>query len=478
MRRRFRAPRTTARALTLVLALTACAGSGVRGSPGAAGLRDPYFAGLGNGGYDVRHYAIDLDYDPDSGWLDGKAVITARATQDLSAFGLDLKGLDVDAVTVEGVPARVERHRAELTVRPRHHLRAGETFRTTVRYSGEPETITDGDGGEEGWLPTGHGAVALGEPVGSMAWFPGNNHPADKAAYDIEVTVPKGLKAVSNGELVGERVSGDTTTFTWHSAEPMASYAATVAIGDYETTTSLVKGATRKGGLPVFNAVVPGEARASAEVLAEIPGIVEWQEYNFGPYPFSSVGAIVEDEDVAGYALETQTKPVYPGTPDIPLLVHELAHQWFGNSVTPKTWQDMWLNEGFATYAEWLWSEDHDGETAQEIFEQVHAGRGDYVREHIGNAEEIWAYPPARPSGPDELSDSPVYYRGALVVHKIRQAVGDDMFYDIVQGWTRTHRHGNADTRDFTEYVENTSGKDLGALWDAWLYGEGKPHKP
>ncbi|MFC7306423.1 M1 family metallopeptidase [Streptomyces monticola] len=470
-------------ALAAAFALTACSGGGVHGKPGAAGLRDPYFAHLGNSGYDVAHYGLKLGYDPEAEHIDGEAVITARATQDLSAFNLDLKGLDVERITVEGRPARFNRNGAELTVRPHDELRKGETFRTTVRYAGEPQTITDEDGAKEGWLPTDEGAVALGEPAGSMAWFPGNHHPSDKAAYDIEVTVPKGLKAVSNGELSQERPGddGDGTTFVWHSAEPMASYLATVAVGAYETKTSVIEGASRKGGLPVYTAVVPSQAEASKKPLARIPEIVEWQEYNFGPYPFSSVGAIVEDEDAAGYALETQTKPVLPGAPDTELLVHELAHQWFGNSVTPESWQDMWLNEGFATYAEWLWSEDHEGESAQEIFDQVYAGEGDYVEENIGDAEDaeaIWAYPPAKPSGADTISDTPVYYRGAMVVHKIRQAVGDDRFYDIVQGWTKTHRHGNADTKDFTEYVEKKAGKDLGAIWDVWLYGEGKPAKP
>ncbi|MGW6021632.1 M1 family metallopeptidase [Streptomyces sp. NPDC055099] len=465
---------TSAAALT-ALVLTACSGSGVHGTPGADGVRDPYFPRLGNGGYDVAHYDLTLGYDPDARHLTATAEITARATQDLSAFNLDLKGLEVKGVTVEGKGASFHRDGQELTIRPPDDLDEGETFRTVVRYSGNPETITDPDDSEEGWLRTEEGAIALGEPTGSMAWFPSDNHPSDKASYDIRVTVPKGLKAISNGELTRESTKNGRTTFAWHSAEPMASYLATVAIGPYE-----VKKSTTKSGIPVLTAVEPSEAKASAKALARIPEILEWQELNFGPYPFSSAGAIVGREGDAGYALETQTRPTYPGAPDTELIVHELAHQWFGNSVTPKSWRDMWLNEGFATYAEWLWQEDNDGDSAQEIFDQVYAG--DYYEAKEDN-DAIWAFPPAKPPSAATISDSPVYERGAMVVHKIRRAVGDATFYDIVQGWTKTHRHGNADTEDFTRYVEKHAGgqkarEKVRAIWGPWLYEEGKPKNP
>ncbi|MFG2128937.1 M1 family metallopeptidase [Streptomyces sp. NPDC048751] len=455
----------------LALALTACSGGGVEGSPGGSGVRDPYFPKAGNGGYDVTHYDLKLAYDPEERHLTGTAGITARATQDLSAFDLDLKGLDVDTVTVEGRGARVSRSGQELTVRPHDELAEGETFRVTVRYSGTPETITDPDKSEEGWLPTADGALALGEPTGSMAWFPGNHHPSDKASYDIAVTVPKGLQAVSNGELRSERTTGGRTTYAWHTAEPMASYVAMLAIGHYDITRTTV-GEDR---LPVYTAVDPEQTDASRKVLAKLPEIMEWAEYNFGPYPFSSTGAVVDREDDAGYALETQNRPVFHGAPDTETLVHELVHQWFGDSVTPKSWQDMWLNEGFAKYAEWLWQEDNGGDSAQEIFDALY--RGDLDDEETGEA--IWAFPPAKPSDAAHISDSPVYWRGAMVIHKIRQTVGDDAFYDIVQGWTSDHRHGNADTDDFTAYVEKKApDKDFDAIWEDWLYGEGKPDHP
>ncbi|MFF3406631.1 M1 family metallopeptidase [Streptomyces sp. NPDC002742] len=457
-------------ALTLVAGLTACGGDDVHGKPGAAGVGDPYFPKMGNGGYDVTHYGLTLSYDPGDKRLKGTAEITARALTDLSAFRLDLSGLNVSDVTVEGRSARWSRAGQELTVRPRADLDKGETFRTTVRYSGTPRTITDPDNSEEGWLRTADGALALGEPTGSMAWFPGNHHPVDKAAYDIGITVPEGLQAVSNGELTSETTAKGRTTYAWHTAEPMASYVATLAIGRYDITRS-----TAKNGLPVYVAVDPTQKQASEKVLGQIPEVVDWEEYNFGPYPFSSTGAIVDRPDDAGYALETQTRPVFPGATDTKTLVHELAHQWFGDSVTPKSWRDMWLNEGFATYAEWLWQEDHGGNSAEKIFDSLY--KGEYY-EPV-DSSEVWAFPPADPPGAAQISDPPVYYRGAMVLQKIRQLVGDDTFYDIVQGWAAAHRHANADTADFTAYVEKAApDKDFSGIWKNWLYGKGKPAHP
>ncbi|MFI1924526.1 MULTISPECIES: M1 family metallopeptidase [unclassified Streptomyces] len=463
-------------AVALLLALTACddegapdtSGARAQDVSGAPGVGDPYFPKAGNGGYDVSHYGLTLAYTPDGNRLTGTAVVTARATEDLAAFDLDLAGMKVEEVTVGGDTAGFRRDGQELIVRPPGALSDGETFEVRVRYSGSPRTITDPDGSKEGWLRTADGALALGEPTGSMAWFPGNHHPSDKASYDIAVTVPKGLTAVSNGELRSARTADDgRTTFTWHTAEPMASYVATLAIGRYTVTRSATE-----GGLPVYVAVDPSQVAASRAVLARLPEVMEWAEYNFGPYPFSSTGAVVDRPEDAEYALETQNRPFYPGAPDTATLVHETAHQWFGDSVTPKSWQDMWLNESLATYAEWLWTEDEGGATAEETFTELYDhGEDEY--------EDLWAFPPAKPTSAAHVSDTPVYQRGAMVIHRIRQTVGDDTFYDIVQGWAAAHRHGSADTDDFTAFVEKQApDEDFDEIWADWLYGEGKPARP
>lgn len=290
----------------------------------------------------MRHYALTLAYDPGTGRLDGTAEITARATQDLSAFNLDLAGLTVAGATVDGDPAAVNRAGNELTLRPREEIRDGAEFRTTVRYAGVPESITDADGSQEGWLRTGDGAVAVGEPAGSMTWFPGNHHPSDKATYTISLTVPAGLEGISNGARTARRTAADgRVTTEWRATEPMAGYLATVAIGRYETDESVERtdgtgtgpatGTATAPATPappstsappstpttvsVLTAAERSVAASSAALRGEIPEILDRQTRRFGPYPFSSAGAIVTRDGTLGYALETQTRPVFPRRP-------------------------------------------------------------------------------------------------------------------------------------------------------------------
>ncbi|MFE5742281.1 M1 family metallopeptidase [Streptomyces celluloflavus] len=451
-------------ALSVALLLSSCTNGAVDGgAAGAGGVGDPLFPALGNGGYRVSHYGLDLDYDVPTKRLAATAEITADAKQDLRSFQLDLQGLTVSGVRVDGKDASFTRKGHKLTVRPPDGLKKGAKFRTTVTYGGIPQEMTDADGGTEGWVKTADGAFVAGEPAGSMTWFPGNNHPSDKAAYDFRITVPQGYTAVANGELRSKKTARSKTTYVWHNGEPMASYLATATIGEFEVHESRTP-----DGLPLYVAVEPSLAAESAKPLARLPEILKWASGQFGAYPFSSAGAIVDrtPKRVDWGALETQTKPIYAGAPSTKTVVHETAHQWFGDSVTPKTWQDTWLNEGFATYAEWLWEEREGGESPQEQFDALYDTDKD---------DKVWHFPPGDPGKPENVTGTPVYERGAMVLQQLRNAVGDKTFFSILKEWPAKYRHANADSEDFIAFCQERTDEDLTDLFDDWLYGEGKP---
>ncbi|MFI6508635.1 M1 family aminopeptidase [Streptosporangium sp. NPDC050855] len=430
--------------------------------PGAPGIGDPDFPTDGNGGYDVDRYRLRLGYEPSSRRLSGVAGIEARATQPLTAFNLDLSGFTVRRVTVNGRPARFGRSGTELTVTPATPVGNGAAFTVEVTYAGEPKPVRGSSNlGTYGFIPTKDGAFVTCQPNGAKTWFPGNDHPADKARYEFSITVPAGLTALANGELVGTpRTSGGRTTFQWRENHPMASYLATMTLGRFE----LRQGRT-PGGLKNLAAVDP-KYRGELQHLYDTSGRVtdHWSTL-FGPYPFSSTGGVVDDFP-AGYALENQTKPMYGGfAPDDSIIAHELAHQWFGDSLSIKRWRDLWLNEGFATYAEWLWSEHEGRTTAEQLFRRSHSAGAD---------DPIWSYAPGRARA-DDLFNNSVYTRGAMTLHALRQRIGDPAFFRLLREWAAEHRYGNVTTAQFLAKAEKVSGKDLDALFDAWLFTPRKP---
>jgi aminopeptidase N len=431
------------------------------GTPGAPGAGDPYFPGQGNGGYDAGHYDLALDYDPGSNRLSGVTRISARATQALSRFNLDLVStLSVRSVTVDGRPAAYTQSGSELVVTPRFRLRDGRGFSVVVRYDGRPAHVLDPDGSMDGWIRTSDGVYNANEPQGAMTWYPGNHHMTDKATYRFTVTVPSTRVAVANGDLVSKVRRSGRTTYVWDPKEPMASYLATVSIGEFQLSDS------RIGGYRVTTAVDPALAADAQGLPGRHPPVLDFFSSVFGPYPFASTGAIVDDAPEVGYALETQTRPLYPRAPSESLLAHELAHQWFGDSVTPTLWRDIWLNEGFATYAEWLWADKLGTRTVQASFDEAYARAAD---------DEFWQTPPADPGGPANLFHDPVYDRGAMTLHVLRRDVGEGAFFAILRAWAAEHKYGNADTAAFIALSERVSGEQLDALFDAWLVKPGKP---
>ncbi|MGW4928825.1 M1 family aminopeptidase [Agromyces sp. NPDC004153] len=643
-------------------------------TPGAPGVGDPYFPLDGNGGYDVDHYGLQVAYDPTTDVLTGTATIAALATQGLSSFNLDLDGLNVRSIKVDGRPADWSRAGDELTVTPRRGIHDSAAFTTVVQYDGVPKTLPDGSG----FFHTDDGALALGQPHVADLWFPVNDHPIDKASYTIAITVPEGLEAVSNGVLESERTRKGLTTWTWDAVEPMASYLAMMAVGEFEvdayaadgvqywdaldsdlvepfgprtgeqfawsqiadttykrlsrtisvpqggaelsfwinretelnwdfafveartagtgdwTTLPDLNGHTSQdtgfvcpywfglhpflrhyqsqapGGctptgstgewwaasgasngyeqwavdlsayagadvevsiayasddLFQFNGVVvddivvstgegstsfeddgnaldgwtvPGSPPGSATnandwIVASAadaptplgaiaqssmdrqPEIIGFLEGFFGPYPFSSAGGVVDDLNELTFALETQTRPVYSRlffTDTISgdsVFVHEIAHQWVGDDLAVEQWQHIWLNEGFATYAEWLWSDAEGLGTTQQLFE--------FYDSIFPANDPIWTVTIGDP-GPDHLFDFAVYFRGAMTLQALRLTVGDDDFFQILQEWVASQAGGHVTTDEFISLTKDVSGvpdAQLDEFFQTWLFTPEKP---
>jgi aminopeptidase N len=454
---------TLTRAHNLIEAAPAPAAVAAASGPdvGARSAGDSIFPTIGNGGYDAQHYDLALTYTPVVHQLAGTATMTAIASQALREFSMDFQGMTISALTVDGKPATATREGSKLVIDPATPLAEGQTFEVAVTYSGSPVTITDEDGSDEGFMQTADGAIVVCEPIGAQAWFPNNNHPSDKATYDIAMTVPTGMTALANGVLVSNDAGVGTTTWHWRESEPMATYLITSTLGVFQTTHTV------HDGISIDVAVDPAYlAATTAEgTLDRIPEILDFLKGLFGPYPFTEAGAIVDVAPTVGYALETQTKPNFPLPPDPVTLAHETAHQYFGDSVSLTDWKDIWLNEGFATWAEWAFDERNDGGTTTKAqYDAVYAKTGSY-----------WSLPPADPGSGANIFATAVYQRGGATLEALREIVGEPVFLQIMREWVTTHRFATADTAQFIALSKAVSGKDLDAFFQQWLYGRTKP---
>jgi aminopeptidase N len=452
--------RALAVVLPAALVVPAPAASAADFSPGSPGLGDPYFPLAGNGGYDVAHYSLVFSYQPATRQFDGTATITATATQNLSRFDLDLRGFDVDRLTVNGAAASYTRAGQELVITPAAGLTAGALFTVVVGYAGIPSVVTDPDGSIEGWVPTDDGAFVVGEPQGSPAWYPANDNPRDKATYEFTATVPAGITVMANGVLDSRTTTGGRTTWVWRATSPMAPYLATATLGRFDLTET-----TAPGGIPAYVAVDP--TLSTGNVLRKLPDIVDFYASIYGPYPFEAVGAIVDDAPDVGYSLETQTKPVFDRMPDEATLAHELSHMWYGDSVTLTEWPDIWLHEGFATWSEWIWSEHTGRKSAHNYFKTLY--------NTPAQDTAFWTPPPGDPGSPEFLFNGTIYNRGGMTLQALREKIGDGAFFGIMRRWATAHRHGNVTTPQFIALAEQVSGMQLDHFFDVWLYQPDKP---
>jgi len=417
---------------------------------------------MGNGGYDAIHYTINLNVDVQKNFVDGTSTMDAQATQTLSSFNLDFHGLDISSVTVNASLADFKRTADELTITPASTLFQGQQFTVVVAYSGTPQAVNDPSFGNNpvGWFDGPSGIFVASEVNGSMGWYPVNNHPTDKATYTFKITAPKPYVVAANGLLKSTTDNGDTKTYLWEESVPMASYLATLEIGDYKIV--MQKG---PNGLPIRNYFPPTDSAGVTEATNRTSDMIAYYSTVFGPYPFEAYGIVVIPEDL-GFALEDQTLSVFgQDMLDEITVAHELSHQWFGDSISLKSWQDIWLNEGFATYAEALWTEHKNGKAA-----------GDkYMRGLYDQAQSDSA--PGKPAVADLFSQS-VYYRGAWVLYALRLKVRDETFFKILHEYYARYAGKSASSSDFIAVAQEVSGQDLKSFFNDWLYSDQMPPLP
>ncbi|WP_208297475.1 M1 family metallopeptidase [Actinophytocola oryzae] len=449
----------------LAAVLFASPAAAATGSPGAPGVGDSYYPLDGNGGYDATHYDIRLNYDPATDHLSGTTTILARTTQDLSEFNLDFL-LKVSSVRVDNVAADFHTAGGELTVTPKAVLPKDRDLTIVVRYDDTPEPYRLY--GYAGWQKTPTGALGVNEPQIAPWWYPSNDHPRDKATFDVSIAVPPGVEALSNGVLVNkQQTSPRWVRWNWRSTRPQAPYLTFLAIGQYD-----VRQGTAPDGQTLITAYGDDlgdngpAARASVE---RTPEVLDVLSRYFGPYPFEAQGGVVDSS--LGFALENQTRPVYDGAffragTNTSVVAHENAHQWFGDSVSVDDWKEIWLNEGFATYAEYLWS-DYQGEgTPAEVAQ--------FTYDNIPADDPFWQVLPGDPGEQNQFADA-VYDRGGMTLQALRTAVGDDAFFRIVKQWPQDKQYGTGTTTEFVALAEKVSGKQLDDLFTTWLYTPGKP---
>ena len=480
---------------------------------GSRSLGDALLPQLGNGGYDAGHYEIDLDYDPEANRIDAATTtMTASASANLRELSLDFQDvLAVSAVAVNGEPAQFASVDAtpalspdpevtqpmKLVVDPAEAARplAGETFTVEVDYGGVPEEFTDPDTSIEGWIracyplapvQTCDGSFVVNEPMGAQTWFPSNNYPTDKASFDTSITVPNTHVALGVGEVAGRTDNGDgTTTWHWHEDDPTATYLTTATVGEFiYTVGSMVETSTSRA-LAIYNAIDasadPLQVDAINATLDQAPAQINFLSDTYGPYPFDSTGAVADRASGVGYALEVQTKPLYSGgftsgNPgiDIGTQLHELSHQWFGNSATLEAWSDIWFNEGWANWSEWYWQFlENGGDDPAAIFDDLYAD----------TPAADWEIAPAVLDGdPANLfAFFPTYQRGAMTLQGYREIVGDETFFALAAELLERFGHGNVSTAEFIAVAEELSGftgaelELLDQYFQEWLYGETKP---
>lgn len=424
---------------------------------------DPYLPGHGDPSYAVRHYDLDLTYVLEGNRLRGTATLTIEVLEETGRLVLDLAHLQADKVRLAGAGLKKwsQRHH-RLVLQLDGDVAPGTELTLTVAYGGQPQPVIDKHHGDAGWEELTDGVIVAAQPHGAPTWFPCNDRPDDKATYRIAVAAPAGYVVVANGELVAHQRRASVETWDYRMDRPMATYLATVQIGRYTTT--------QHG--PSVTTIAPGDADLEGS-FDQQAAMMAFFEEAFGTYPFDAYTAVITDDDLE-IPLESQSLSTFgrnfcsPDWSQVRLVAHEMAHQWFGNAVTLERWRDIWLHEGFACYAEWLWSEESGGPRTCDGWARHH-------HERLAEADQdlLLADP-----GPELMFDDRVYKRGALALHTLRLSVGDEAFFEVLRGWVAEHLGGSVTTEQFLAFASDRTGTDVAGLLRPWLHETDLPSYP
>ena len=417
---------------------------------------DDYLPGHGDESYDVTDYGLELSYKVEGNSLTGKAKLTCVANEDLDRLHVDLHGLRVSRVTVDGATVKHSHRKGALDLRLGGTIAEGRTFTVSVQYSGHPAPIPSKTLDAAGWEELSDGVIVASQPHGAPSWFPCNDRPANKAAYRITITAPSAYQVVCNGTLASTQRHASSVKWVYEQPEPMATYLATVQIGRYQRVDV--------DAVVPLSAAVPGHlAPQYDEAFGRQPEMLELFTRLFGDYPFAGYTVVVTEDELE-IPLESQGLSTF-GSNFLStdwraerLIAHEMSHQWFGNSLTLGRWRDIWLHEGFACYCEWLWSEESGKETAHE-----------QAVKHWHRLEDADQDLLLSDPGPELMFDDRVYKRGALLLHALRLTVGEDVFFDLLRAWVAEHAHSTVSTEMFVALAQEQSGQELNELFEAWL---------
>ena len=446
-------------------------------TPAPSALPDPLYAELGGVGIDVHDYRVELNYDPTSDQLLGRVLIQLAVTIDDTPLVLDAgPELDISAVTYDGAAVEFVHADANLTLQPPTPMTVGDVHEVVVDYRTGGSVETSLVGLEVGWFHTDGGSYVLSEPDGAHSWLPSNDHPSDKATWTFVITVPAGLTGIANGRLISHQTIGtssnalagastgdDQEVWTWRTDDPMTTYLAQVITGDYE----IVEG-VGPNGLPLIHAVLRADRARLEPYFTLTSEQIDYFDDLFGPYPLASYGLAVIDSP-RGVAMETLGRSQFsrddlaspePGEGEQLYLSHELGHQWFGDAVSPEQWDDIWLNESFATYAQWLWF-DHVG--LQPI--------DDAAASRLARDAQVRKRPTGSPIA-SSLFSYESYEGGALVVHALRKELGDDAFFNLLRTWIVERGGSTGSTAQFIALASQVAGRDLQPFFDDWLFAQ------